>query len=427
MGLNMFRSLTGAIYNNKNNIYIYGYTLLLLSVYLLYNCFADLNANDDKVFRSINYSWEFLVQRYNEWTSRIIIEYFMLWFERQHIIFIITNFTFILLLFYSICYLLNIIHKEMIALCILSCMLYNFPYMASSGIISCNVNYFMPMTLSIASLACYKKYISGGSCIYYILCIILAIISANMEQVCIYLLMLSGIYIIYLIWHRSRIPFSLLLLAALLFLELVFILTCPGNYARYESEITNWYPSWNRLQLIDKIINGTNYIGNYCFNKFNAICLFFSIALLTTLSNRSLRKLYYFIPVSSQLYLMIFHIKIGKYALLILTILNIIIYILTIINSRLDNSYKILITAILFTGFCTRYMLTFSPTIYASGQRTCLFMDYSLIISSLIFIKLHFQNNINKYLLCLYSLLIISFVQEANFIHFIVNKVIKII
>lgn len=287
--------------------------------------------------------------------------------------------------------------------------------MNSTGIISTNVNYFWPLTLGLCGLAFYKKFCQCRKPHWYLFSVILIFASVSSEQACVAMLILFLARGGWLWRVEGKIPWPELGLILLLVLNVAYIVASPGNQHRYVSEIKNWFPAWPTLTLYDKLENGVALIGSYYFTMFNTIGIFFSCVLLTTLERQKLWRLFYFLPLATQFSFLALPLPIENNILFPLTVLNVVIYVLTLFAGNLGRRDKWLVLVVLATGFASRMLLTFSPTVFASSFRPFIFMDFSLVAAALLVMR-GLRGNTVWQGFYLGLLMILTFANEVRFV-----------
>ncbi len=126
-------------------------------------------------------------------------------------------------------------------------------FFVTAGWIATTTSYFGPQAFGVMALVPIKKClkrekISKWEWIFYCICLIYA---ANAEQMCVVLL---GCYLtaaVYLFIRKKNMPMIWVLLVLTL-ASFVFMLLCPGNWARKDQEIIRWFPTYGMLNFVDK-------------------------------------------------------------------------------------------------------------------------------------------------------------------------------
>lgn len=410
-----------------------GMFLLLLLAHIMIR--ADFG--DDLAYKNIlvNQSmFDFLRERYHTWSSRVLIEAVMLPFVTGNVWWWKIADSLMIVLFLWIVSELFGGEKEqekMQAQMLMFCMIWIVPFfsLSSAGWITTTINYLWPLTLGLVAMLPLRHWIREEKIPVweFTVCPVCALYGANMEQMGAILL---GSYVVfggYLLWKRKKLsPFyflQLLLIAG----SLVFILTAPGNACRTEAEIQRFFPEFAGLSVGQKLWMGfldtTQYYlaagdgqKSYVFGLFSAILW---LAALLTFWNRKEKRgipglLLSVLPV-------VFYWGIGQagnfllnsggltrgrngigvlaqnrqipgmsyfsgglvvfqtlcYLIVLAAVAGTIFYVWGVSEETL------LELLILAAGFLSRLVVGFSPTIYASGDRTALFCTAAILIVTL--------------------------------------------
>ena len=187
----------------------------------------------------------YLIFRYNNWTSRLIIEFFLViwtaYFPR--FVWIITDSIICILIIY---YLYKIfIKKENINLAwifVIIFLLYPFKDMGTAGYIATTFNYILPLFGIVYASYILQKSEKGEKIkIYeYILSILATFVGCNAEQSC---LIFTGFLTIYFIKNLYLHTFNrknnklFIIIYIICIISIIFIITCPGNSVRKIKEI----------------------------------------------------------------------------------------------------------------------------------------------------------------------------------------------
>lgn|SRR5574344_181652 len=408
--------------------------LLLLTFIVSFacTCFINTGFSDDIYFKT-KFSeglFSFLLLRYNGWSSRLLIEcVLVILLQMSKIVWITLNSLMITLLIYGIDKIFNIKNKFLLILILL---LYPWYIFSSAGWYATTLNYLWPLSLGLFTLVSLKQIltnepINNMNKVIYILALLFA---CNQEQMC---AILFGFYTVFLIYIlKNKIKNSYFFLEySLIILSMVFILTCPGNQVRMISETGTWYPAFASFNLIDKGVLGvcSTVSMELLFNKIliPVFLLVLPVSVFDKSKNKFVRfislipismyvlfkSIYYFNPsiVKIDIFLNVID-NIGFRPRIIGCVLVSIVFLVTIFTS-VYNSFKgnrrYLMVLILLAGYASRFMIGFSPTIYASVGRTFTFLDLSILIVLVnMWSEIHDKKHIKFYLLLLISL--ISFI-----------------
>lgn len=399
---------------------IYFPYILLFILMLLFHILSVRYYGDDFAFKEI-LNEEALIpwvqSRYFEWTSRIVIEPIMVIILQLplFIFYIINSFLFVQVSI-VIGYFFNKNNSNIYnhyLICLL-CLLYPFNDMSTAGWVATSMNYLWPLSFGLVALIPIKKSFENKSMTSFekIYCTFSLIYAINQEQMCLLIIGFYFTFIIYYKYNKININKIIYIYFITSVIGMVFILMCPGNSNRAILETQAWYPEYGGFNLFQKVILGIN--STFAINIFNnnilILLLLFMFAYLgIKYYSKNILKLIlslYPIIIMSVLYmfkdyfLKIFPSisklveKLGvftnnvssnlitdKKALLILVMCIVfIVCICVCIIINIKKHYNYLIAIIFLAGFASRVVIGFSPTIYASSNRTFIFLNYSLII-----------------------------------------------
>ena len=241
------------------------------------------------------------------------------------------------------------------------------------------------------------------------------IFAGNQEQSC---AILFGTYILFsiiMILKNKKVHPFMIIQFFLITVSLIFILTCPGNSVRNQSEIENQFKDFEMLTVLDKIALGFTSTMGIIIDKGNIIyALMTSLIAVTVFLNykERLYRIVSLVPVFSIFGLTYFsNILFPMFPFLealknlvtaekvMLTaancnnLANTIPFIfaatnyicialsLILIFKKLNNNVAVLV---FFVGLSSRLIMGFSPTVFVSGERTMLFFEFAMIIVSIL-------------------------------------------
>lgn len=372
--------------------------------------FCMVPSNDDvnyfnHALRDTSY-FDFLKLRYNSWSSRLFIETALI------------N-----------CYALNfgvwrffdvvafaVIAESIVYICVPQKRLSIFVYavillitdwnsLRSAGWGATTVNYVWPLAASMPMFVVFKKMFDGTAVSKKenAFSLLLLFFAANQEQVAAWLFGLSLSFLIYrIIKNRRVVKDDLFVIASVLIclLSLAFIVTCPGNYVRFESEIGTWFSQYASLSFFEKVQQGILQIFTYYFSlRHNLVIVPLCIILTLALRLRNRRLFFLQIVMNSfvALNFVLWVLMKDKYLLAnnklyqfsdfskvavmcecaVLSIAGVVL--LCQIATAFTTMFRGLCNVfILIAGFCSAFIISFSPTVYASGSRCYLFLSYTI-------------------------------------------------
>lgn len=295
-------------------------------------------------------------------------------------------------------------------------LMYPFVDMASAGWIVTSTAYFVPCTLMITSLIPIKKHIYDESMnlmekIFISICV--AYSCQSVQAICV----LIGCYIctiIYMVINKKYDKYLFILFVIMIF-SLINIIVCPGNLSRLVIETIKYQPTFEMMSLISKLDVGLFsslcwlFFGENCFTLL--ILIEFSILIFCKYKKTEYRVLSVF-PILltilfreyisknvniNAFYLSVKEIGTSNYGLFnVDSIYNISTYItyfvfafllfLIIIEMILlcDNVRDLIeVLIVLLFGLGSRVGLGFTPNVFASRTRTCIYMSYCIILISI--------------------------------------------
>lgn len=387
--------------------------IILFVVMLICHMIFKLNFADDLFFQHAadNGFVDYLLSRYNIWTSRIFIEAILIiMLKLPSIFWYISDSLIITLSAYSITKLFSIKNTWWILLLVLIYPLYEA---SGAGWYATTINYIWPLALGLFSLIPIKNAIDNKQEKNYMypLYVLSLLFACNQEQMCAILFAFYLIFTIFLFKKKDKKILKFILVQLLLtFVSLIFILTCPGNDVRIIEETATWYPSYANFGLIDKLFLGLVSTFYYCVYEVNILILIFSILLSIFIFKKGKNEIIRFISlipilvycsftffpsiiksIFPHVYELINGAKI--YGLspesLSLSLQSLFIFAVSVIFfvSLLFSIYKLfgkknnyLMSLVFLAGLFSRIILGFSPTVFASGMRTFIFFDFSIII-----------------------------------------------
>ena len=131
--------------------------------------------------------------------------------------------------------------NENMTLLIAMIIIYPMMQMNSAGWAATTINYMWPMALGLFSLIPIRKVWDGEKIKFwqYPLYVIALLFSANQEQACAILFGTYLLFAILMVIKNKKIHPFIVIQNILVIASLIFILTCPGNSVRTQTEITN--------------------------------------------------------------------------------------------------------------------------------------------------------------------------------------------
>lgn len=380
---------------------------------------------DDVYFSSVlqgNNLLDWISLRYNIWSSRILLEGIMVTLLNIGFNFWkLLNIGVFLILPYAIKKIFN--SKSDTKIDWLICMsLFLIPASCygDAGWVATSINYLWPLAFGLLACIPIKKNFCDEKMtkVEIVISCISLIIACNQEQMA---GILTIVYIGTLCYNLiKKKPNKIIIFYTIVVLaSILFIFTCPGNSNRKVSEIETWFPEFTTLNIIDKaqlaITSMMRYIvikGRIVFTVMTTVimCAVFitnkskiyrGIAIIQFIGSIPLNLVNKVIPQS------LFAIKdtinqFGETKLVInsATYNNVFLYIMILyyfiilaciiisLYSIFKNTNKSIIAiSILGLGLISRLVMGLSPTVFASAERTSIFLYTSFIILIIYIIK----------------------------------------
>ncbi len=422
---------------------------LITSLITLYST-AKLGFIDDNAYLSLigNRSFvEFIKYNYDTWSSRIFGASLHVLISPHHWMWFILNIVVWVILYYSLDKIINdsksVYVKWAIVLSLLS---YRHYYMASAGWIGTTINYSWPLALGVFSLIPFTKIlrnikITSWEWFLFYLALLFA---SNFEQMTLILGVLYFTFWIYQLLKKES-HWPIFIGGILIGINVLLIVFSQGNFSRRVAEVDRWFPEYSTLsnfRLIDLGFSSSLYPVYF---KPDVIYLLFALilALLIYKKDGSIKNtIISFIPFSIMIIFGIFNDNINNlfptieyinnsltdigtgmsFTSAISFIPNIILLIALVssiytIYVGFGNSNKSLFLVLIFVlGLLSRMIMALSPTIWASVDRTFIFMQFSFVIVGLFaFNELIILNSINKRVFTYISFIVFVLTFIDNF------------
>lgn len=367
--------------------------------------------------------FDFVSMRYQNWTSRVIIEFVLcVVLPRYSLVWAVLNTIMMTILGYSIIKLLvNDDNKDLIWMSLAFILLYPLSKIATCDWGAGSINYIWPLAMLLFSAIPIKKYFGGEKIPQYMYLIysLALIFACNHEQACI---IAFGLYFIFtilaIIKDKRKVHPFLFVQCVLIILSLLWIATCPGNYVRKNEEIKTCYMDFEMLGVFDKFALGLTSTVNDLLINTNIVFLVFTLVSAVYIFIKYKNNLYRvtaLIPLVSALVFGVFKdlaynlfpyfgmfgemmskpnpmVTPGNYIhfvnflplILAFVILGSITLNILLIFKNLKNNIAIVIYML---GVISRVALGFSPTVFASTDRTFIFLEFAFIMISILIWK----------------------------------------
>ena len=370
--------------------------------------------------------FDFINFRYNNWSSRVLIEAVLVLITKSNVYIwrILDTIIYTISAYCIIKFANNKNNKNIIFLGILLVLMYPYEEMSSAGWGATTLNYawcFAAGMLSFLPLINRSRN-EKTNIFIYIIAILGLLYATNQEQSCALLFGFNSLYLLNSIIKKEKISKYNFIALIISTLGLIFILTCPGNSIRTAKEIAQWYPEFKNFGILQKAYFGVVPTLGILLNNRIVLTVFFVILSITMSLKTDKKYLKCFAYINIVFILSITFLRpillnnfprVGVSLDLFMyqgipnirdknTLITIAlsIYILISICLMLYITYgkKNLFPLILFiAGFMSRFIVGFSPTVFASGPRTALYFYLIIIMLTLMLIsKLYEEKQINS-------------------------------
>lgn len=409
--------------------------LVLAAVYSL--AVWETTGDSAVYFSRILNEWElgdYLAARYQGWSSRLLIEAVVTLLARfgtDTMLWRLINIGMYALLLASM---MRLTHHREDVLVIGLMLLYPVLRFSSAGWMTTYIFYLWPLALGLFALTSLGRLYRGerirpAMAAVYLLCELFA---ANME-------VFAAVYTGLLLWLVFRMAMEkkrpsaagalfLALQGAASVGNLIFAMTCPGNWVRNRRETAQWMPEFDSLSIVEKLRNGVNSTFS-CLTDLNILFFCFVLLLFLTVWCRPGRTplqlaaagypllvvllrtaakplaRVWFPSFNAQLDAVLtteqyansyfpFHqapftvVRPGEtlpavstnsgipyfiYLMMFLAILA------TLLHAFGPSWTGGQLAVVFCAGIASRLVMGFSPTLYASGTRTFIFLDFALV------------------------------------------------
>ncbi len=400
------------------------FILFFIAIVILHTRIVNINGDDvyfSKILQENNQNiGEYLQMRYMTWTSRLLIEGTMVFLLKFQLLFWkIINIGMYLLLAISISKLVNT-KKSRILNYVICALILMIPInlINETGWVATTMNYLWVVALGLYTLTTVRKYADGRKIRWweYPIYVLFTLYACNQEQMAVVILAVLSVFLLYqcitkkikYVLQHNRFLMVQWLIAIC---SLLFILTCPGNKERTVAELATWYPEYANFNILEKVELGLTTLMKPLVLKINIFCILLTGAIWLVVCKKRKQTIYKWIAAIPLLGCTIFTIfreqvvlilpKIGEW----ITMFEQNILIMPMSQISLDKVlfllfYIIFLCSIpigLYLAFgktkkgaiaigiyllavATKMVIGFSPTVFASGNRTILCLYVGFII-----------------------------------------------
>ncbi|MCB4956589.1 hypothetical protein LGW92_06330 [Streptococcus mutans] len=357
--------------------------------------------------------FEYAIYRYQTWSSRLLIESVTMFMSGHH--YIIFDISLLGLTFLFLYALKQIILPEKgylyvkYSLPIVFIVIFPGVLFTSAGLIPTVTNYLFPMFALVIGW-CLLNQKNNFSVLLAFIAISFAFMQ---EQFTVLGFLIIGFLLIAEFVKNQKINMRYLGAFGVSLLGLISAFFSPGSDSRLSQETATWYPGFNKLSLITKILKGYLETNRIIFVTAE-LNIFFMLLLIIIILSLLKKQFFSTVAISFIVYTLIinklgisnlftaiqkivdtqnvrknhlyFSIKENLYPLIIYTALLLIITV--VIFYLFEEKIKgLLAVVILVAGYASRMLVSLSPTIYASQLRTYIPLLFAVFIVILLLLK----------------------------------------
>ena len=381
------------------------YTLFMIILHIVIKTDFGDDLNFIKVLGEWDL-WPYLVHRYNTWSSRFIIEICMVTLPHAVTLWKIIDIA--VMAWIAACFSL-FFNKEKKCIVdwyiVLIMMSYPLFAMRTAGWIATTVNYSWCVAFGLLALVPTRNLLVGkkNPWYLYIPAFFGLFYASSHEQMCAVMVAISLVLGVYYFYKTRKVHWFTILQEVIALAGLTYILTCPGNANRTVLEIERWFPHFAEFSLFNKIELGYSRAMYEFVMKQNILYMLFcaTLTLAVFVYNKNIfLRLVSVIPFAVSLLMgpfvsivqnsLPFFERMRKALtvfgtgfafasprtwLPVLFVTAIAACIIISLWAVFKNTPMALFTiAVLGIGLATAVAMGFSPTVWASEERTFIFM-----------------------------------------------------
>ncbi|MGL6198343.1 MAG: DUF6056 family protein [Lachnospiraceae bacterium] len=409
--------------------------MLILHIFVQYEI-------DDLYFKSALEDtgfFDLLRNRYNTWTSRILIESVLFIVAGSPIIiFKLLNVLAVIVLTENLTRLISSdMNKRTSWTVVLLFLIYYFIEMSSAGWAATSINYLWPAAAGTFSLISFLKVIRGEKIrrFEYPFYAAALIFAANQEQVAALLLGFGLVFTVFIAVRDKVIKKFFVFYNVIALGEIIIAMQCPGNSNRAVANTEYWFPEYSSFGVLYKMFLGICNILNYLFNRVNIYIFILSLFLLVVILKKKIRIIQKAIAAVIVLFCFLTNLARGNLRAVLLPTFNKFIARVDLQHNTFSGLVSLIpimvccaVIAIIFleiywvyeksmrtgllmlmlcAGLASSFIIAFSPTVYASGYRIFLFLNLTLVASITLIVKFEWNNFSLRLKLVFYAMLIV--------------------
>lgn len=384
--------------------------LLVIIFYALYFTLTkvDWMSGDAQWFSKVDSSpISFVIKRYETWSSRFWIEGATLIASKHLILFYIFTVILTLLFFYSLSELFSFNEYDSnLVLVVFFMALFPVVSLQSAGPIATIVNYIWPSALFLYWLMTdrHRKMKNIGSLqnSLSILFLGLAVFNEGLAIIlCLYLILCL------IVEKKNFFNTYRMICLVISLLSFLNVLLCPGNQNRGMLEMARWFPTFNHLSFLDKILIQFNNIASNLIVSHNLLEVLVILLFIKAIQRRQRLSIIlsgavimltsaYHQLISDRLSVIVkespekeFNQQIIgtllKPTLIFATLILLIVLIIILLYGKSKTSLMIIVSIVI--TFSSAMAISLSPTLLASADRPLLFLYFALVFNCIFLVN----------------------------------------
>ncbi|KKW69397.1 hypothetical protein VN96_2779 [Lactococcus cremoris] len=384
--------------------------LLVIIFYALYFTLTkvDWMSGDAQWFSKVDSSpISFVIKRYETWSSRFWIEGATLIASKHLILFYIFTVILTLLFFYSLSELFSFNEYDSnLVLVVFFMALFPVVSLQSAGPIATIVNYIWPSALFLYWLMTdrHRKMKNIGSLqnSLSILFLGLAVFNEGLAIIlCLYLILCL------IVEKKNFFNTYRMICLVISLLSFLNVLLCPGNQNRGMLEMARWFPTFNHLSFLDKILIQFNNIASNLIVSHNLLEVLVILLFIKAIQRRQRLSIIlsgavimltsaYHQLISDRLSVIVKESPEKEFnqqiigtllqpTLIFATLILLIVLIIILLYGKSKTSLMIIVSIVI--TFSSAMAISLSPTLLASADRPLLFLYFALVFNCIFLVN----------------------------------------
>lgn len=384
--------------------------LLVIIFYALYFTLTkvDWMSGDAQWFSKVDSSpISFVIKRYETWSSRFWIEGATLIASKHLILFYIFTVILTLLFFYSLSELFSFNEYDSnLVLVVFFMALFPVVSLQSAGPIATIVNYIWPSALFLYWLMTdrHRKMKNIGSLqnSLSILFLGLAVFNEGLAIIlCLYLILCL------IVEKKNFFNTYRMICLVISLLSFLNVLLCPGNQNRGMLEMARWFPTFNHLSFLDKILIQFNNIASNLIVSHNLLEVLVILLFIKAIQRRQRLSIIlsgavimltsaYHQLISDRLSVIVKESPEKEFnqqiigtllqpTLIFATLILLIVLIIILLYGKSKTSLMIIVSIVV--TFSSAMAISLSPTLLASADRPLLFLYFALVFNCIFLVN----------------------------------------